>query len=728
MMKFIRELRRREVFRTAGLYVGICWILIEVGSVVLPTLNAPEWLLRAIIMSAFGGFPIMLGLAWFFDVDKQGISLQADPGDETAEQYGAHKKDYAIIGLLALALVVSLSLNLKNEPTVMGEIAPTSVLIAPFDNQTDDPLFNGVLEVALDVGIEVAPHITAFSSDELLQIGQQIKPGDQQLTRHATKESARQLAKSQGVKLLLEGTVQRAGNGYRVSAEGIEVADNRTFFQLNEKAGSQNEVLQAIGKLSARIREQLQDPTPADRQAGHAQVFTAASLEAAQAYVSARHLQTAGKLEQAVAHYEQAVAADPNFGLAFANLALAKSLLGRTNEAQEYWAKAQSLTSTMTERERLRTLAGYYAAEENDGEKAGKIYSELVEKYPSDLAARANFASVSFQQADFATAARETREILQILPGASLQQMKLALYAMYQGDWETAASEAGRVVATDPEYGTGYLPIAMASLAQGQVDSSRDAYRRMAMTSKTIHGASVADLGMTDIDLYLGHFDAAQKRLKAGIDADINSGKNRMAALKYIALAQSFAEQQDWPAATTAGAKALLLADDDSVSVSTALIYIEAGDLSSARTIVGTLKDKADNHSRAYAQMLEGMILEKEGAQTEAILQMREAIANADLWLIRYQIGKAYLRAGNFLEAMDELTTLKARSGEATSIYLDHMPTYRSLAELPYWTGRVQEALKNPSAARSSFEEYIALRPQGGALAQDASARIARLD
>ena len=108
------------MFRTAGLYVGICWILIEVASVVLPTFGAPAWLLRAIIISAFGGFPVMLVLAWFLDVNKQGISLQAGPTDTIVEKHGVYKKDFAIIGLLVFALIVSLSLNIKKRSPNRG--------------------------------------------------------------------------------------------------------------------------------------------------------------------------------------------------------------------------------------------------------------------------------------------------------------------------------------------------------------------------------------------------------------------------------------------------------------------------------------------------------------------------------------------------------------------------------------------------------------------------------
>ena len=55
MHKLIRELRRREVFRTAGLYVGICWIVIEVSSVLLDAFELPDWILRALIIAAVVG-------------------------------------------------------------------------------------------------------------------------------------------------------------------------------------------------------------------------------------------------------------------------------------------------------------------------------------------------------------------------------------------------------------------------------------------------------------------------------------------------------------------------------------------------------------------------------------------------------------------------------------------------------------------------------------------------
>ena len=476
MNKFIRELRRREVFRSIGLYVGICWILIEVASVVLPIFDAPAWLFRGAIVAAITGFPVMLVLAWFFDVNKEGISLQGDSTDTVVEHLGPRKSDFAIIGVLVLALIVSVSLNLTNETSVTVELEPVAVLVANFESTVDDPLFDNVLEQAFIVGLEVAPHITA------------------------------QVAQREGIKLVLAGSLQQSGNGYRISVEGIDAMDDRSVFTISEKADSRDAVLPAIGKLSAKARKELGDKTPGDKQGGQAQTFVAASLEAAHAYAMARQFEKAGKLEEAASHYEQATVADPNFGRAFSGLALLEFSLGREDEAAQHWEKAVSLMDTMTEREQLRALGRYAAAVAMDGDMAVEIYAELTDSYPADVGARDSYAAASSRQLDFATAVEETRKILELFPADYLYRTKLALYAMYQGDWETATDEAGQVIAADPEYGTAYLPMAMAALARGEVDASRDAYRRMALTNETEHGASVAELGLADIDVYFGDF------------------------------------------------------------------------------------------------------------------------------------------------------------------------------------------------------------------------------
>ncbi len=706
MNRFIRELRRREVFRTAGLYVGICWILIEVASVVLPTFGTPEWVLRAAIIIAFAGFPIMLVFAWVFDISKEGIHVQADPTDTIVEQLGARKTDFVVMGVLTLALVVSLYLNISGDEPAAGEAEPVTVLLAEFDNTTGDPSFDDVLEEALHVGLEVAPHVTV-------------------LRNHGR---ASDVARRQSTEWLVTGSLERAGDDYRITVDGADRADAGNSFSMDEKADSRDAVLKAMGQLSGAVREELGDATEGDRQGENSRRFRAASFDAAQAYVSARQLHDAGQLDDAAEQYRRAIELDPRLGRAVAGLALAEFELGQTDEAEARWVQALALMQTMTEREQLRALGRYSASVAEDSERALATYADFVAKYPADVSALAGYAAASFRQLDLASAIEATRRILQVLPADDRHRTQLALYAMYGGDWDEATIEAGRVIAADPSIGTAYLPMAVAALARGQVDASREAYRRMASDGTTGHGASEAELGLADVELFLGQTDAARERLRAGIGTDIESRNQSAAALKSVALAQSYANEGKLAEATTAATGALQLDEGVAVSVPAALVYIQAGDLEQARGIATDLAEQTDVQAAAYGQMLQGMILEIEGAPTDAVLELREAIDTADLWLIRYQLGKTYLEADYHMQALDELMEAKERAGEAASVFLDDVPTYRLAAELPYWVGRAQQGMNMPAAARDSYQEFVDLRPQGGALVEDARDRLASLN
>ncbi|MFK7888315.1 MAG: tetratricopeptide repeat protein [Gammaproteobacteria bacterium] len=676
MNKLFKELRRREVFRTAGLYVGICWLMIEVASVILPTFDAPPWILRGAFVAAIAGFPIMLVLAWFFDVTKTGIQLQADPADVEVQQSGAGKTDFAIIGVLLFALVVSVSLNLKGKEPANVATEPVSVLVAGFNSTADEPLFDHVLEEALIVALQVAPHVAII---------------DRRKTRGVMP--AREFAHRNGIDMFVTGSVLPSDDGFEIAIEGIDLADGQSAFRLDERADSRDDVLPTIGELSATLLKNLGHSAARDPQTQHAQTFVAASLAAGHAYATARQSEMAGNLEAAEEHYLQATAADPQLGRAFANLALVQFELGKTEEAAAHWTRALSLVSTMTNAERLRALGRYASSVTLDDDEGARVYAELVAAYPVDAAARADYARALFRQLEFDSASEQMQQALKILPSDSSYRLQLALYEMYNSEWGMASKEAQQIVAADPQRTSAYLPIAMAALAQGQNDAARDAYQSMALAAQSGYGASVAELGLADLEMYLGQTGAAQQRLIAGIQTDLNSGQKRVAAAKYIALAQSYAGEENFSAATAAASDALSLADDTPLAVPAAMLFLRAGDLESAQRIAASLAQKADAHSRAYALMLKGMMLQNEGAQTEAILAMRDGIDLADLWLIRYQIGKAYLQAGSYPEALDELTTLKVRSGEATAVFLDQMPTYRLIGELPYWIDRAQKAL-----------------------------------
>ena len=75
-------------------------------------------------------------------------------------------------------------------------------------------------------------------------------------------------------------------------------------------------------------------------------------------------------------------------------------------------------------------------------------------------------------------------------------------------------------------------------------------------------------------------------------------------------------------------------------------------------------------------------------------------------------------------EAFDEFDSCLERRGEATAVFLDDIPTFRHLAALSYWIARAQDGLGMGTAATENYQAFLALRPDGGPLADDANRRL----
>lgn len=71
--QFIEEAGRRRVWRTAIAYAAVVFVLLQLGEIVFPAFNAPDWSLRILVVTCFLGFPVVLALAWAFDITSKGI-------------------------------------------------------------------------------------------------------------------------------------------------------------------------------------------------------------------------------------------------------------------------------------------------------------------------------------------------------------------------------------------------------------------------------------------------------------------------------------------------------------------------------------------------------------------------------------------------------------------------------------------------------------------------------
>lgn len=720
MMKLIRELRRREVFRTAGLYVGVAWITIEGASVLLPAFEAPEWVMRALIIAAIVGLPVAIVLAWIYDVTESGIQVQDEATDTVVVPFGGRKMDFIVIGLLTVALIFSVYMNVNDDVEVdPTDIPPLSVLIADFDNRTGDPLFDGTLEQALQIGIESAPYVAGYRRDSALRLAKTL---DEEASR-LDEATARLVAVREGIKLVMAGTIEEQGGAYSLYVRAIDPKAGEAVATVEVNASNKAEVLTAIGTLSGDLREELGNEDLDREKLVASETFTARNLEAAQAYAKAQSLQYNGKYDEAMAFYEQALEHDPNFGRAYSGLALSANALGRTEEADELWKKALASMGSMTERERLRTLGLYYALVTRNFDKAIETYETLVEKYPADDAAHNGLAVQYFFSLDFDKAREAGSELLDIYPSSVMGRSNYALYAMYATDFETAVDEAKKVRELDATYFKAWLPVAIKALSEGNIGAAREAYQEMQAAGT--RGALTAQLGLADVAMFAGEFAEARELFSAGVAKAEEAGSSYFEATMRIGLSEALLMER---AGAVTVEESLLQTLETSGGlprqVPAALMYLEIGDTESARLIAESLAKNLQPQNRAYAALINGVIAMKSGDAVTAIETIASGIELADLWLLRFYSGIAYLEAGFGAEALDEFTACQERRGEASALFLDDLPTYRYMATLPYWTGRAQFELGMLHDARQNFMTFAARRPEGDALAEDARERL----
>jgi tetratricopeptide (TPR) repeat protein len=607
--------------------------------------------------------------------------------------------------LAAAALVVMLAggtyfVGRRAAPVAPKPHDPVSVLIADVDNRSGDPMFEGAVEQTLTIALEGASFINAYRSDTAHRIAAQMRPGSKTMD----EALARLVAMREGVNVVVAGVVTPQGNGYRVSAKAVDAATGKAIAERQIDVPNRDTLLAAIGKLTAPIRKALGDSTPQSKQLAAAETFTAASLEAAHEYSLGQQLQQANP-QEAIKHYRNAVQLDPKLGRAYAGLAVTSITLKKRDDADGYYRTALSLLDHMSEREKLRTLAIYYGAFVHNYDKAIETFESLVSQYPSDDAAFNNLSVAYGFKLQFAKAAAAIKRARDLNPTSIRYQFNYMTYLMYTGDFATAVTEGQRIVREHPEYQKTYVPLALSFLASGDARAARDTYAKLEPISP-----SFAAIGKADMEMYFGRYKPALTMLAQGIGVDERDKNEGEMALKYVAKAEAHLALGQKLQALQAARKAAQLSSDESVQFPAARALIAAGDEAGAEKIAAALDGTLQTQSRSYAQLIRAEIALAHKRYAEAIDGARAAQKLHDSWISQFLLGRAYLEAGHFAEALGSFNTCAKRQGEAPDWMFVNSATLRYLPPLYFWTARAQAGVGSTAAATENFRKFLALR------------------
>ena len=332
MPSFIAELRRRNVLRVAAAYALVAWIIIEAGSVLLPTFGATEGVFQVYVIVVIIGFFVAVVLAWIFEITPEGVKRDRDVVQrEPVHARSKSTMNYVIIGLLALALGVSITFNvtgLRNgEAPIEQAIAEKpAIAVLPFASLSSD---SENLIFADGIHGDILTQLANIGSCKVISRSSVME------YRNTTK-NVRQIGEELDVGSVLQGSVQRVGDNVRINVQLVDAKnDVNVWARTYDRRLSAQNIFDIQTEISGAIAAALETTLTPAEQVRMATKPTS-DLRAYSAYVSGRDELSLRRLEtlrSARQHFRQAIEYDPGYAAAYAGLAESVLLLENNHQA-----------------------------------------------------------------------------------------------------------------------------------------------------------------------------------------------------------------------------------------------------------------------------------------------------------------------------------------------------------------------------------------------------------
>ncbi len=322
MRELIREIKRRNVFKVALVYIIAGWLTMQVVDVMFPALNLPEWLVSAVAAFLLIGFPFALIFAWAFEMTPDGLKREKDVDrSESITPQTGHKLNRTALIILTIAvgfllfdeIVLHRDSTIGEEPAAIVEAKP-SIAVLPFVNMSDDPdneyFSDGLSEELLNVLAKIPQlHVAGRTSSFKFK---------------GTNEDLRIIGEALNVAHVLEGSVRKSGDRLRITAQLIDTTNGYHLWSENYDR-TLTDIFAIQDEIAGHVVESLKvhllgaEVAVADQGTD--------SVEAYNEYLRGVYLlerTSEENLAAAMAAFEEAIRLDPGFARAYALLAIAQ--------------------------------------------------------------------------------------------------------------------------------------------------------------------------------------------------------------------------------------------------------------------------------------------------------------------------------------------------------------------------------------------------------------------
>src|SRR5438477_1918494 len=329
---FFSELKRRNVYKVAVAYIVAGWALSQGIAQVFPVFDIPNWLIRLFVVLIIIGLPIARRLDWTFEITPQGIKRTEDV-DLVAAAQQPKKRTWIFVVIIGALVSIGLFFlgrysafsgaprqDASAARTEAATVSNKSIAVLPFDNLSRDPDNAYFCEGVQD---EILTRLAKVAD---------LKVISRTSTQHfkSAPEDLGEIAKKLGVMHILEGSVQKAGDQVRVNVQLVN-ALNDAHLWAETYDRRLIDIFSVESEIAKAIVESLQAKLTRSEQSSIAKAPTA-DPEAYELYLKGRFFwnkRSGVDLRKAIDYFNQAVAKDPNYALAYAGLADSYLLLSQ---------------------------------------------------------------------------------------------------------------------------------------------------------------------------------------------------------------------------------------------------------------------------------------------------------------------------------------------------------------------------------------------------------------
>ena len=441
-------IRRARLFRVLAVYLGACFVALEVVDIFTQQLGLPGWFFPGAVILLVTGLPIVFATALAQGGGTHTAISAPDAeapapaaGDSAAPRPEASPAwigstlrwltwkrvilgsvlAFALLGVAVTAytLMRSLGIGPVGSLVAKGVIEERErVILADFENLTGDTLLGRTITEAFRIDIAQSPII---SIADPVYVAGVLRRMEREAETPLDFALAREVALREGLRAVIAGQVATLGSSYVISLRLVSAESGAELASFRETAGSADALLPATDRLSKDLRERIGESLKSIRANEPLAQVTTSSLPALQKYTQAVHaIDAEGESDKGVALLEEALALDSTFAMAWRKLGV--ETWNNQEDARSVAAlrKAYQYRERLTDRERYLTLSSYHAWVTGDRERSIIELRTLLDSYPDDYYALGNLADGYIYQRDY-----ERAEVL------GLRLIELAPYLYY---------------------------------------------------------------------------------------------------------------------------------------------------------------------------------------------------------------------------------------------------------------------------------------------------------